>query len=66
MHLQSAEQDFIEHHGTIRTDGNPFVAEGYGTVGKLQNCLLVTALQKNLNSVSHVCRDLNAFFVTDS
>jgi hypothetical protein len=59
-------QDFIEHHGTIRTAGNPIVAEGYGTVGKLQNCLLTTALQKNLISVSHVCRDLNAFFVTDS
>ena len=56
----------VEHHITIRTAGNPIVAEGYGTVGRLQNCLLVTALQKNLISVSHVCRDLNAFFVTDT
>jgi len=59
-------QDFVEHPITIRTAGNPIVAEGYGTVGRLQNCLLVTALQKNLISVSHVCRDLNAFFVTDT
>jgi hypothetical protein len=50
----------------IRTAGNPIVAEGYGTAGKLQNCLLVTALQKNLISVSHLCCDLNAFFVTDT
>ena len=57
-------QDFVEHPITIRTAGNPIVAEGYGTVGRLQNCLLVTALQKKLISVSHVCRDLNAFFVT--
>ena len=42
------------------------MAEGYGTVGRLQNCLLVTELQKNLISVSHVCRDLKAFFVTDT
>jgi hypothetical protein len=59
-------QDFVEHHITIRTAGNPIVAECYGTVGKQQNCLLVTALQKNLISVSHVCRDLNVFFVTDN
>jgi hypothetical protein len=59
-------QDFVEHHITIPTAGNPIVAEGYGTVGKLQNYLLVTALQKNLISVTHVCRNLNAFFVTDN
>ena len=59
-------RDFVEHPITIRTARNPIVAEGYGTVEKLQNCLLVTALQKNLISVSHVCRDLNAFFVTDT
>jgi hypothetical protein len=59
-------QDFVDHHITIRTAGNPIVAEGYGTVGKLQNCLLVTALQRNLISVFHEFRDLNTFFVTDT
>jgi hypothetical protein len=61
MHLHYAEV-FLE----LWRAGNPIVAEGYGTLGKLQNCLLATALQKNLISVSHVCRDLNAFFVTDT
>ena len=42
------------------------MAEGYGTVSKLQNCLLVKDLQKNLISVSHVCRDMKAYFVTDN
>ena len=42
------------------------MAEGYGTVGKLQNCLLVKDLQKNLISVSHVCKDMKAYFVTDN
>ena len=51
-------KDFVEHPITIRTADNPIVAEEYGAVGKLQNCLLVTALQKNLISVSHACRDL--------
>ena len=32
-------QDFVEHPITIRTAGNPIVAEGYGTLGRLQNCL---------------------------
>ena len=41
------------------------MAIGYRTVGKLQNCLLATAIQKNLISVSHVCRDLNAFVTDD-
>ena len=50
----------------IRTADIPIMAEGYGTVGKLQNCLLVKDLQKNLISVSHVCRDMNAYFVTDN
>jgi hypothetical protein len=59
-------KNFVENPITIRTAGKPIGAEGYGTVGKLQSCLLVTALQKNLISVSHVCRDLNAFFVTDT
>ena len=59
-------QNFVEHPITIRTAENYIVAEGYGTVSKLQNCLLVTALQKTLISVSHVCRNLNAFFVTDN
>jgi hypothetical protein len=40
-------KDFIQHPLTIQTAGTPIVAEGYGTVGKLQNCL-------NLISVSHV------------
>jgi hypothetical protein len=44
-------QNFVEHPITIRTARNSIVAEEYGTVGKLQNCLLVTALQKNLISV---------------
>jgi hypothetical protein len=68
VHLQQPKyfQDFVEHSITICTTRNPIVSEGYGTVGKLQICLLVTALQKNLISVSHVCRDLNAFFVTDT
>ena len=35
-------------------------------MGKLQNCLLVKDLQKNLISVSHVCRDMKAYFVTDN
>ena len=59
-------QDFVEHPITIRTAGNPIVAEVHGTVGKLQNCLLVTAMQKSLISVFHVCLNLNAFFVTDT
>ena len=59
-------QDFVEHPITIRTAGKLIVAEGYSTVGKLQNCLLVMALQKNLISASHVCRAPNAFFVTDT
>jgi hypothetical protein len=42
----------------ILTAGTPIMAEGYGTVGKLQNCLLVKDLQKNLISVPHVCRDM--------
>jgi hypothetical protein len=37
----------------------------YWTVGKLQNCLLAMAIQKNLISVSHVCRDLNAVVIDD-
>ena len=53
-------KDFIQHPLTIRTAGTPIVAEGYGTVGKLQICLLVKGLQKNLISVSHVCEDMNA------
>jgi hypothetical protein len=42
------------------------MAERYGTVGKLQSCLLVKDIQKSLISVSHVCRDMNAYFVTDN
>ena len=42
------------------------MAEGYGTVGKLQNCLLVKDLQKNLISISHVCKDVKAYFVVDN
>ena len=41
------------------------MAIGYRAVGKLQKCLLATAIQKNLISVSHVCRDLNAFVTDD-
>ena len=39
-------KDFIQHPLPIQTAGTPIVAEGYGTVGKLQNCLLVKELQK--------------------
>jgi hypothetical protein len=56
---------FIQHPLTIQTAGTPIVTEGYGTVGKLQICVLVKGLQKNLISVSHVCKDMNAYFVTD-
>ena len=35
--------NFTEHPMKIRTAGTPIMAEGYGTVGKLQNCLLVKA-----------------------
>ena len=45
--------------------GNPILAAEYRPVRKLQNCLMVTAPEKNLISVSHVGRELNAFFVTD-
>ena len=38
------------------------MAIGYKTVG---NCLLATAIQKSLISVSHVCHDLNAFVTDD-
>ena len=58
--------DFTEHPMKIRTAGTPIMVEGYGTVGKLQNCLLVKGLQKNLISVSHVCKDMKAYFVTDN
>ena len=49
----------------IRTAGKSIEALGYGTVGKLYNCLYVPQLQKNLISVSHVCKDLNCFFYQD-
>ena len=58
--------DFTEQPIKIRTAGTPIMTEGYRTVGKLQNCLLVKDLHKNLISVSHVCRDMNAYFVTDN
>ena len=32
---------------------------------EIQNCILATAIQKNLISVSHVCRDMNAFVTDD-
>jgi hypothetical protein len=57
---------FTEHPMKIRTAGTPIMTEGYGTVGKSQNCLLVKDLQKNLISVSHVCKDMNEYFVTDN
>ena len=38
---------------------------GRGTVGKLHGCLYVPALQKNLISVSHVCKDLGGYFIMD-
>ena len=41
------------------------MAIGYRAVGKLQNYLLATAIQKNLISVSHVCRDFSAFVTDD-
>ena len=50
----------------IRTASTPIMAEGYGSVGKLQNCLRVKDLQKNLISVSHVCKNMQAYFVTDN
>ena len=58
--------NFTEHPMKIHTAGTPIMAEGYGTVVKSQNCLLVKDLQKNLISVSHVCKDMNAYFVTDN
>ena len=48
--------DFTEHPMKIRTAGTPIMAEAYGTVGKLQNLI----------SVSHVCKDMKAYFVTDN
>jgi hypothetical protein len=50
----------------IRTAGTVIVAEGNGSAGKLQNCLQVKDLQYNLISVSHVCRDMKAYFVNDN
>ena len=41
------------------------MAIGYRTVGKLQDCILATAIQKNLILLSHVCRDFNAFVTDD-
>ena len=38
---------------------------GRGTVGKLHGYLYVPALQKNLISVSHVCKDLGGYFIMD-
>jgi hypothetical protein len=58
-------RDFIQYPLMIRTAGAPIVAEGYGTVGKLQNCVLVKGLQKNLIYVSHVCKDINSYFVAN-
>ena len=58
--------DFTEQPMKIRTAGTPIMAEGYGTVGKLQNCLLIEGLQKSLISVSHVRKDMKAYFVTDN
>ena len=58
--------DFTDHSMKIRTAGTPIMAQGYGSVGKLQNCLLVKDLQKNLISVSHVCKDMKEYFVTDN
>jgi hypothetical protein len=37
---------FIQHPLKIRTAGTPIVAEGYGTVNKLQSSLLVKGLQR--------------------
>jgi hypothetical protein len=41
------------------------MALGRGTEGKLHGCLFVPDLQKNLISVSHVCKDLNGYFIMD-
>ena len=38
---------------------------GHGTVGKLHACLYVPYLQKNLISVSHVCKDIGGYFIMD-
>ena len=49
-------KDMVEDDSTIRTAGNSIKSHGKGTVGYLQNCLYVPELQRNLISVSHVCR----------
>jgi hypothetical protein len=58
-------RDFEEIKQPIRTAGKDIMALGRGTVGKLHGCLYVPDLQKNLISVSHVCKDLNGYFIMD-
>jgi hypothetical protein len=58
-------KDFEEIKQPIRTAGKNIISLGRGTVGKLHGCLYVPALQKNLISVSHVCRDLGGYFIMD-
>jgi hypothetical protein len=43
----------------IRTAGTPIMAEGFGTVGELQNCLPVKDLQKKLISKASISRLYN-------
>jgi hypothetical protein len=58
-------RDFEEVKQPIRTAGKTIMSLGRGTVGKLHGCLYVPALQKNLISVSHVCKDLGGYFIMD-
>ena len=58
-------KDFEEIKQLIRTAGKNIMSLGRGTVGKLHGCLYVPALQKNLISLSYVCKDLGGYFIMD-
>ena len=53
--LRHLFSDFRELRIRIRTAGKIIYSDGIGTVGNIQNCLYVPALQKQLLSVPQIC-----------